>query len=106
MKQIQKYDFYIYIGQKVNSIEELALSYKSATVAKLFSDFSNENNIAYYDEMTEKKEISYNIEKQYMDDLIHEIEENNEEEIIKCVDKIYTSFKEYKDRFRNYKNKY
>ena len=96
MKQIQKYDFYIYIGEKVNSIEKLALSYKSATVAKLFSEFSNGNNIAYYDEMTEKEEISYKIEKQYMDNLIHEIEENNEEEIKKCVDKIYASFKEYK----------
>ncbi|BCZ45337.1 DNA-binding response regulator [Clostridium gelidum] len=96
MKQIQHYDFYTYIGQKINNIEELAVSYKSANVAKLFSEFSNENNIAYYDEMTEKKEISYNIEKQYMDNLIHEIEENNEEEIIKCVNKIYTSFKEFK----------
>ena len=94
MKQIQNYEFYIYIGQKVNLIEELALSYKSATVAKLFSEFSNGNNIAYYEEMMEKKEFRHNIDKQYMDNLIHEIEENNEEEIIKCVDKIYTSFKE------------
>ncbi|OOM78782.1 putative response regulatory protein [Clostridium puniceum] len=96
MKQIQKYDFYIYIGQKVSIIEDLALSYKSATVAKLFSDFSNENNITYYDEMTTKKELGCNIEKQYMDNLIHEIEENNEDEIKKCVNKIYCSFKEYR----------
>ncbi|MDR3595954.1 response regulator [Clostridium sp.] len=96
LKKIQKYDFYIYIGQEVNCLEELSVSYKSATVAKLFSDFSNENNIAYYDEMAKKKELSYNIEKQYMDYLIHEIEENNEDGIIECVDKIYNSFKEYK----------
>ena len=96
MKQAQKYDFFIYIGQKVNSIEEITLSYKSATVAKLFSDFSIENNIAYYDEMAKKKELSCNAGKQYMDYLIHEIEDNNQEEIIKCVDKIYASFREYK----------
>jgi len=96
MKQIQNYEFYIYIGQKVNLVEELALSYKSATIAKLFSEFSNGNNIAYYEERVEKKELSYNIDKQYMDKLIHEIEENNEDEIIKCVDKIYTSFKQCK----------
>lgn len=96
IKQAQKYDFFIYIGQKVNSIEEIALSYKSASVAKLFSDFSIGNNIAYYDEMAKKKELSCNKGKQYMDYLIHEIEDNNQEEIIKCVDKIYASFKEYK----------
>lgn len=96
MKQIQNYEFYIYIGQKVSSIEELALSYKSATVAKLFSEFSSGNNIAYYEEIMGKKELSHNIDKQYMDNLIHQIEENNEEEIIKCVEKIYTSFKECK----------
>lgn len=96
IKQNQKYDFYIYIGQKVSSIKELSISYKSATVAKLFSNFSNENNIEYYDEITEKKEFNYNMEKLYMDNLIHEIQQNNKEEIIKCVDKIYNSFKEYK----------
>lgn len=96
MKQIQKYDFFVYIGQKVNNVEELSVSYKSATVAKLFSDFSNENNIAYYDEVLPKKELDCNIEKQYMDDLIHQIQENNEEGIINSVKKIYDSFKEYK----------
>ena len=96
MKQIQKYDFFIYIGQKVNSLEELALSYKSATVARLFSDFSIENNITYYDEMAKKKELSCNAGKRYMDYLIHEIEDNNQEEIINCVDKIYASFREHK----------
>lgn len=96
VEKIQKYNFYIYIGEKVNGIEEIALSYKSATVAKLFADFSVESNISYYDEMAEKKEISYDIEKQYMDELIYQIEENNKDEIIKCVDKIYNSFREYK----------
>ena len=96
MQQIQKHDFFIYIGEKVNSIEEISLSYKSATVAKLFSDFSIESNITYYDEMAKRKELSCNVGKQYMDYLIHEIEDNNKEEIVKCVDRIYTSFREYK----------
>lgn len=96
MKQIQKSDFFIYIGQKVNSIEEITLSYKSASVAKLSSDFSFGNNIAYYDENDKKKELSCDKGKQYMDNLIHKIEDNNKEEIIECVDKIYSSFREYK----------
>lgn len=96
MRRIQKYDFFIYIGQKVNNIQDLSVSYKSATVAKLFSDFSNGNNIAYYDEMIPKKELGCNIEKQYMDDLIYEIGENNHEGIINSVKKIYDTFKEYK----------
>jgi two-component system, response regulator YesN len=96
MRKNQKYDFYIYIGQKVNSIRELLISYKTAIIAKLFSDFSNGNTISYYDQIIEKEELNYDMEKQYMDDLIHEIDENNKEEIIKCVDKIYSSFKECK----------
>lgn len=99
VKQNQKYDFYIFIGQKVSSIKELSVSYKTAAVAKLFSGVSNGDNISYYDELTEKKELSYSIEKQYMDSLIQEIEESNEVEIIKCVDKIYNSFKECKIDF-------
>lgn len=96
MKQIQKFDFFIYIGQKVNEIEEISLSYKSAAIAKLLSDFSFNNNIVYYDETNEKKEISYDKGKQYMDYLIHKIEDNNKQEIVECIDKIYNSFKEYK----------
>ncbi|WP_234124672.1 response regulator transcription factor [Clostridium hydrogenum] len=94
MKRNEKYDIYMYIGQKVSSIKELSVSCKTATVAKLFSNYSNENNVAYYDEIIGEKGFNYNVEKQYMDKLIHEIEEDNEEEIIKCVDKIYNSFKE------------
>ncbi|MFT8348329.1 response regulator transcription factor [Clostridium saccharoperbutylacetonicum] len=96
MQQIQKYDFFIYVGEKVDNIETIALSCKSATVAKLFSDFSIENNIAYYDEMAKRKELNCSEEKKYMDYLIHEIEDNNKEEIIKCVEKIYKSFGEHK----------
>lgn len=94
MKQNEKYDIYMYIGQKVSSIKELSISYKTATVARLFSNYSNKDNAIYYDEITEKKGFSYNVEKKYMDDLIHEIEEDDEEQIVKCVDKIYNSFKE------------
>lgn len=94
IKQDEKYNFYMYIGQKVSSIKELSISYKGAIKARLFSNCSNENNIVYYDEIAEKKEVNYNIEKQYIDNLIQSIEENNEEQIIECVDKIFISFKE------------
>lgn len=85
-----KYDFYMYIGQKVECIEDLSLSYKSANIAKIFTDFSC---ITYYDEIIEINEVSYGVEKQYIDKLIKEIEENNEEEISNCVDRLYSSFK-------------
>lgn len=96
MRQIQKYDFFIYVGQKVNCIEDIAISYKSATIAKLVSDFSFDNNITYYDENYGKKEFSCDKGKQYMDCLIHKIEDNNKEEIINCIDEMCNSFKEYK----------
>lgn len=94
IKQDEKYNFYMYVGQKVSSIKELSVSYKGAIRCRLFSDCSSENNIVYYDEVAGKKEINYSIEKQYIDNLIQAIEENSEEQIIKCVDRIFNSFKE------------
>lgn len=90
LKQRIKCEFYMYIGQKVKSIEDLSLSYKSANIAKVFTNFSN---ITYYDDIIEINEISYGVEKQYIDELIKEIEENNKENISKCVDMLYDSFK-------------
>lgn len=85
-----KHDFYMYIGQKVEYIEDLSLSYKSANIAKVFTDFPN---ITYYDDIVEINEVCYGVEKKYIDELIKKIEENNEEEISQCVDMLYDSFK-------------
>jgi len=93
IEQNEKHKFYMYIGQKVQSIKDLSISYKTATVARLFSNYLNKDTTIYYDEVIDKKGFNCNIEKQYMDELIHEIEENNKEQIVKCVDKIYSSFK-------------
>ena len=94
IKENFKYDFYIYIGQQVNCIEELEISYKSSIIAKMFSNFSVDSKISYYDDIMNNTE-SYNVEKKYMDDLIKAIEENNKEEIIECVDKFYNSFRNH-----------
>lgn len=88
--QRTKHDFYMYIGQKVKYIEDLSLSYKSANIAKVFTDFAN---ITYYDDVVEINEVCYGVEKKYIDELIKKIEENNEEEISQCVDMLYDSFK-------------
>lgn len=90
LKQRMEYELYIYIGQKVQCIEDLSLSYKSANIAKVFTDFSN---ITYYDDIIGRNEISYGVEKQYIDELIREIEENNEDKISNCVDMLYDSFR-------------
>lgn len=90
LKQKIKYELYMYIGQKVQCIEELSLSYKSANIAKIFTDFSN---ITYYDDIIGINKISYGVEKQYIDELIKQIEENNQDEISKYIDELYSSFK-------------
>ena len=89
-----KYDFYIYIGQEVFSLEELEISYKSSIIARMFSNFSIDDNISYYDDIinTDKR---YTIEIKYMDDLIKAIDENNKGKIIECVDNFYISFKNH-----------
>ncbi|MDV4151038.1 response regulator [Clostridium sp. AL.422] len=87
-----KYDFLIYIGQEVFSLEELEISYKSSIIARMFSNFSIDHNISYYDDIINNNK-SYSIEIKYMDDLIKAIDENNRVRIIECVDNFYSGFK-------------
>ncbi|WP_195429525.1 response regulator [Clostridium sp. D46t1_190503_E9] len=94
IKEGYKYDFFIYIGQKVRNIEELEISYKSSIIAKMLSNFSIDNKILYYDDVMNNPK-TYTIEKRYMDDLIKAIEENDTEEIMRCIDKFYNSFKNH-----------
>ena len=89
-----KYDFLIYIGQEVFRIEELEISYKSSSIARMFSNFSMEDNISYYDDIMNNNK-SYTIEIKYMDDLIKAIDENNKVKIIECVDNFYSIFKNH-----------
>lgn len=94
IKQSFKYDFFVYIGQSVTKIENLNLSYKSANIARLFSNFSNNSNISYYDDIDVKNNKGFSLDKKYMDNLIKYIEENNKEKIIKCIDDFYESLKD------------
>lgn len=93
IKDRYKYDFFVYIGQDVNSIEELDISYKSSIIARMFSNFSSGCEISYYDEMIKSNNISFTIEKRYIDDIIKAIEENNKTKIIECIDKFYGNLK-------------
>ncbi len=91
MKQPYKINFYI--GQMVDDVEQLGFSFKSAIIAKSFQNYKNDKDIAYYDETTNTKMNTYGIEKEYMDELIHYTEQNLEDEIGECVDKMYLNFK-------------
>ena len=95
IKSKQKYKFNVYIGQKVNSIDQLSESFKSAIIAKSFQNYKNDKAIAYYDEMSTMKFNTYGIKKEYMDELIHYTEENAVDRIDECVEKIYLNFKIY-----------
>ena len=84
----------ILIGQKVDHIGMISDSYKSAAIAKSFQQFSNEQDIAYYDEV---KRISSNknpVNKDMMDELIRSIEENDADEINRKIEMIYEHFKD------------
>lgn len=93
IKSKQEYKFNVYIGQKINSIDQLSESFKSAIIAKSFQNYKNDKAIAYYDEMSTMKFNTYGIKKEYMDELIHYTEENAVDKIDECVEKIYLNFK-------------
>lgn len=93
MKSKQDYRFNVYIGQKVSNIDQLSTSFKSAIIAKSFQNYKNDKDITYYDETSSIKSNAYGIKKEYMDELINYTEENVEEKIDECVEKIYLNFK-------------
>lgn len=83
------------IGQKVDSINQISESYKSATIAKTFQRFVKEKDIAYYDEIIDRIQTNKNpLNKDLMNELIKYIEENEAEAIETCIDKIYMSFRD------------
>ncbi len=88
------YKIIIYIGQRVEDISQISDSYKSAEIAKSFQQFSNEQNIAYYDEIKSSSTNKKPVDKEMMDELIRSIEENDTEGICKKIEVIYNYFKE------------
>ena len=88
------YRIIILIGQKVDHINMISESYKSAAIAKSFQQFSNEQDIAYYDEVKQMSGGKKLVNKEMMDDLIRSIEENDAEEISRKIETIYNHFKE------------
>ncbi len=89
------YKINLCIGQKVDSINQISESYKSATIARTFQMFSKEKDIAYYDEIENRMPTNkYPINKEKMDELIRAIEENDIESINRIIDVVYDHFKQ------------
>lgn len=87
--------FILYIGQKVDNLEELSESYKSTAIAKNFQLFSKVMDIAYYDEIkTQINNSKYSVDKEPMDKLIKAIEENDTDAISERTGEVYDHFKE------------
>ena len=90
IKEKIDYTFNFYIGQMVDSLQELNLSCKSAVIARSFQNYRSDKEIAYYDEMAETRSNSYGIKKEDLDELVQYTEENDLEKIDECIDKIYS----------------
>lgn len=89
------YKLVLFIGQKMDKLETISESYKSATIAKAFRKFSKEKDISYYDEIQEITITNKNsFDKEVMDVLIRAIEENDIEGINRQIEVLYKHFKE------------
>lgn len=89
IKERLNYAINFYIGQMVDSLQELNLSCKSAVIARAFQNYRSDKEIAYYDEMATVKSNAYGINKEELDKLVQYTEENNTEKIDECIDRIY-----------------
>lgn len=83
--------FYVYVGKAVNEIENLKNSYESASILKIVA---GDKNIIIYDDIYKENCPNEIIKKEYMDNLINAVEEYDKEEIQKCVQNFYDSFRD------------
>ena len=85
----------LHIGQKVDDINMISDSYKSATIGKRSKHFANINEITYCDEIeSSTKRNKYRMDKDIMDNLIRAIEEHDTEKMNRRLNAVYDYFKE------------
>jgi len=83
--------FYIYAGKAVESIENLKESYETASMLKIMECSSN---VVFYEEIYKDSCRSQIVKKDYMDELLNGIEENDKTKINECIQNFYESFKD------------
>ena len=89
-----EYKVILYIGQRVDNIEQISESYKSSLIATTFERLSKRKGMSYYEEIQGMINTNkYPFDKKMMDELIYAIEENDEITIHKMIDDIYIHLK-------------
>ena len=79
----------IFVGKSVPKIDAISKSYASACVLKSLEAFRSRKNVYFYEEEISAKPGQIMILKDKIDEIIHEIEQDEKETIRKCVNDFY-----------------
>lgn len=83
-----------YIGQQVESMEDLAKSFQSAAIVKSLRTFRKNHEIAYYEEVMASQATGRTMKKDNIDKLIKMVEENDKVGMDLCVEAIYDELRQ------------
>lgn len=87
-----EYTCRLLIGKKVETLNEIGISYNSLYMIKILQNNTNKKYIFYYDYIDNKKSIDYNLINKNIDKLIKSIEDSDVVKIENCIDMFYRAF--------------
>lgn len=91
LNSINECECNLLVGKKVFSIEDISESYKSLYVIKVQEKISRIKKVYYYDDISSKKIIDYDMINANVQQLIKSIEDNNIKEIESFIDILFKS---------------
>ena len=84
-----EYQCRLLIGKKVETLNEIGISYNSLYMIKILQNNTNKKNIFYYDDIDNKKSIDYNLINENINKLIKSIEDGDVVKIENYIDMFY-----------------
>lgn len=86
-----RYQCNLFIGKKVFSLNEIGISYQSLYMIKILEKITQNKKIYYYDDISRKKSIDYDLINENIEKLIKAIEDNDIDKIEKFIDILYAA---------------
>lgn len=91
LNRSNRYQCNLFIGKKVFSLNEIGVSYQSLYMIKNLGKITRMEKIYYYDDISSKKRIDYELINENIEKLIKVIEDNDIVKIEKFIDMLYTA---------------
>lgn len=94
LQQDIKVDIAIFIGDKVDRLEDISISYGNASTMQVYRGFSERKKVYYYDRESQRGNLKRTLCKTILDELVDEIVRDNHEAIRSKIECLYEKMNE------------